>query len=70
MDIGRTVQAVWKLESARIIAGLTHLLHDVGRPVVLQGTIDALAHRTKEPLPGALLASMKRSPPAAAPSRK
>jgi RNA polymerase sigma factor (sigma-70 family) len=31
MDIGRTVQAVWKLESARIIAGLTHLLHDVGR---------------------------------------
>ena len=30
MDIGRTVQAVWKLESARIIAGLTRLVHDVG----------------------------------------
>jgi RNA polymerase sigma factor (sigma-70 family) len=31
MDIGRTVQAVWKLESARIIAGLTRIVHDVGR---------------------------------------
>jgi RNA polymerase sigma factor (sigma-70 family) len=31
VDIGRTVQAVWKLESARIIAGLTRLVHDVGR---------------------------------------
>jgi len=31
MDVGRTVQAVWKLESARIIAGLTRLVHDVGR---------------------------------------
>ncbi len=31
MDIGQTVQAVWKLESARIIAGLTRLVHDVGR---------------------------------------
>ena len=31
LDVGRTVQAVWKLESARIIAGLTKLVHDVGR---------------------------------------
>ena len=31
MDVGRTVQAVWKLESARIVAGLTKLVHDVGR---------------------------------------
>ncbi len=31
MDISRTVQAVWQLESARIIAGLTRLVHDVGR---------------------------------------
>src|SRR5262245_63645086 len=31
MDVGQTVQAVWKLESARIIAGLTRLVHDVGR---------------------------------------
>jgi RNA polymerase sigma factor (sigma-70 family) len=31
MDVGRTVQAVWKLESARIIAGLTRMVHDVGR---------------------------------------
>jgi hypothetical protein len=31
MDVGRTVQAVWKLESARIIAGLTRIVHDVGR---------------------------------------
>jgi RNA polymerase sigma factor (sigma-70 family) len=31
MDVGRIVQAVWKLESARIVAGLTKLVHDVGR---------------------------------------
>ncbi len=31
VDIGRTVQAVWRLESARIIAGLTQLVRDVGR---------------------------------------
>jgi hypothetical protein len=31
MDIGPTVQAVWKLESARIIAGLTRIVRDVGR---------------------------------------
>jgi len=36
-------------------AFLCGLLHDVGRPVVLQGTIQALAHRTKEPLPESLL---------------
>ncbi|MEV0647550.1 sigma-70 family RNA polymerase sigma factor [Phytomonospora sp. NPDC050363] len=30
MDVGRTVDAVWKLESAKIIAGLTRLVHDVG----------------------------------------
>lgn len=29
-DAHRTVDAVWKLESARIIAGLTRLVHDVG----------------------------------------
>ncbi|NUO56233.1 MAG: RNA polymerase sigma factor [Hamadaea sp.] len=28
--VHRTVDAVWKLESARIIAGLTRLVHDVG----------------------------------------
>jgi RNA polymerase sigma factor (sigma-70 family) len=31
VDVSRTVQAVWKLESARIIAGLARLVHDVGR---------------------------------------
>jgi putative nucleotidyltransferase with HDIG domain len=36
-------------------AFLCSLLHDVGRPVVLQATLDTLAHRTKEPLPDALL---------------
>jgi len=36
-------------------AFLCGLLHDVGRPIVLQATLDALAHRTKEPLPTALL---------------
>lgn len=36
-------------------AFLCGLLHDVGRPIVLQATVDALAHRTKEPLPAALL---------------
>ncbi len=30
MDAHRTIDAVWKLESARIIAGLTRLVHDVG----------------------------------------
>jgi len=29
-DAHRTVDAVWKLESARIIAGLTRMVHDVG----------------------------------------
>ncbi len=29
-DVHRTVDAVWKLESARIVAGLTRLVHDVG----------------------------------------
>jgi RNA polymerase sigma factor (sigma-70 family) len=29
-DAHRTIDAVWKLESARIIAGLTRLMHDVG----------------------------------------
>jgi putative nucleotidyltransferase with HDIG domain len=36
-------------------AFLCGLLHDVGRPIVLQATIDALAHRTKEALPVPLL---------------
>ena len=36
-------------------AFLCGLLHDVGRPVVLQATVDTLAHRSKEPLPAALL---------------
>ncbi|GAA1243192.1 hypothetical protein GCM10009609_03310 [Pseudonocardia aurantiaca] len=30
MDARRTVDAVWKFESARIIAGLTRMVHDVG----------------------------------------
>ncbi|MEV4091507.1 DUF6596 domain-containing protein [Streptosporangium saharense] len=29
-DVHRTVDAVWKLESAKIVAGLTRLVHDVG----------------------------------------
>jgi RNA polymerase sigma factor (sigma-70 family) len=29
-DVHRTIDAVWKLESARIIAGLTRMVHDVG----------------------------------------
>lgn len=36
-------------------AFLCGLLHDIGRPVVLQATVDTLAHRSKEPLPVALL---------------
>jgi RNA polymerase sigma factor (sigma-70 family) len=31
MDISRTLDSVWKLESARIIAALTRVVHDVGR---------------------------------------
>ena len=27
----RTIEAVWKIESARVIAGLTRIVHDVGR---------------------------------------
>jgi RNA polymerase sigma factor (sigma-70 family) len=30
LDAHRTIDAVWKLESARIIAGLTRMVHDVG----------------------------------------
>lgn len=30
LDISRTIDAVWKLESAKIIATLTRLVHDVG----------------------------------------
>jgi RNA polymerase sigma factor (sigma-70 family) len=30
-DVGATVDAVWRLESARIVAALMRLLHDVGR---------------------------------------
>ena len=29
-DVHRTIDAVWKLESAKIIAGLTRLVRDVG----------------------------------------
>jgi putative nucleotidyltransferase with HDIG domain len=36
-------------------AFLCGLLHDVGRPIVLQATVEALAHRSKAPLPSALL---------------
>jgi len=36
-------------------AFLCALLHDVGRPAVLQATVQGLAHRTKEPLPDSLL---------------
>ena len=55
------VAAVFAREIARTLrknvegAFLCGLLHDVGRPVVLQATIDSLAHRSKEPLPDALL---------------
>ncbi len=30
VDAGRTIEAVWRLESARIIAGLTRIVRDVG----------------------------------------
>ena len=36
-------------------AFLGGLLHDFGRPIVLRASIDTLAHRSKEPLPDALL---------------
>jgi len=29
-DVRRTIDAVWKLESARIVGGLARLVHDVG----------------------------------------
>jgi RNA polymerase sigma factor (sigma-70 family) len=29
-DIHRTIDAVWRIESARLIASLTHIVHDVG----------------------------------------
>src|SRR5947209_20268249 len=29
-DTHRTIEAVWKIESARVIAGLTRIVHDVG----------------------------------------
>jgi len=55
------VAAVYARETARKLrrnvegAFLCGLLHDIGRPVVLQATVDALAHRTKDPLPVPLL---------------
>jgi putative nucleotidyltransferase with HDIG domain len=55
------VAAVFAREIARRLrknvegAFLCGLLHDVGRPVVLAATIAALEHRSKEPLPPALL---------------
>ncbi len=55
------VAAAFARELARMLrknvegAFLCGLLHDVGRPVVLQATVDTLAHRSKEPLPVALL---------------
>ena len=30
-DVRRTIDAVWRIESARLIAGLTRLVRDVGR---------------------------------------
>jgi putative nucleotidyltransferase with HDIG domain len=56
-----TVAAAFARETARMLrrnveaAFLCGLLHDVGRPVVLQATVEALAHRTKDALPAALL---------------
>jgi len=55
------VTAVFAREIARKRRGnveaafLCGLLHDVGKPVALQGTVQALSHRTKEPLPDSLL---------------
>lgn len=55
------VAAAFARELARMLrksvegAFLCGLLHDVGRPIVLQATVDALSHRSKEPLPEALL---------------
>jgi putative nucleotidyltransferase with HDIG domain len=55
------VAAAFAREIARTLrrnvegAFLCGLLHDVGRPIVLQATVDALAHRTKDPLPVPLL---------------
>jgi predicted RNA polymerase sigma factor len=30
LSIHRTIEALWRIESARVIAGLTRLTHDVG----------------------------------------
>lgn len=59
--IQSSVAAAYAREIARLLrrnaeaAFLCSLLHDIGRPVVLQATIDALAHRTRDPLPYSLL---------------
>jgi putative nucleotidyltransferase with HDIG domain len=59
--IHSTVAAAFARELARKLrknvegAFLCGLLHDVGRPIVLQSTVAALEHRSKEPLPAALL---------------
>jgi len=55
------VTAAYAREIARMLrrnveaAFLCGLLHDVARPVVLQATLDTLAHRSKEALPAAFL---------------
>src|SRR5256714_4614016 len=36
-DVTRTIEAVWRIESARLIAGLARLVHDVGLAEDLAG---------------------------------
>ncbi|MFC7641821.1 DUF6596 domain-containing protein [Streptosporangium lutulentum] len=40
-NVHRTIDAVWKLESAKIIAGLTRMVHDVGLAEELAQEIQA-----------------------------
>ncbi|GAB1510959.1 sigma-70 family RNA polymerase sigma factor [Actinophytocola sp. KF-1] len=54
VDVTRTVEAVWKLESARIVAGLTRLVHDVGlaEELAQDALVAALSQWPAEGVPG------------------
>jgi predicted RNA polymerase sigma factor len=65
VDVARTVEAVWKLESARIVAGLTRLVHDVGlaEELAQDELVAALSQRPVEGVPdnpGAWLTSVAK----------
>ncbi|WP_240506560.1 sigma-70 family RNA polymerase sigma factor [Thermoactinospora rubra] len=54
MDVHRTLDAVWKLESAKIVAALTRMVHDVGlaEELAQEALVSALEQWTESGVPG------------------